>query len=60
MAEEDMHEKPAPAVKPIGPTEARERAEAAARAGKWDESTAWSLLGLLALERRTGGGRRGH
>jgi hypothetical protein len=55
-------EKPAQAAKPIGPTEARERAEAAARAGKWDESTAWSLLGLLALESRKplGGGRRGH
>ena len=54
-------EKPSQEAKPIGPTEARERAEAAARACKWDESTAWSLLGLLALERRnTGGGRRGH
>ncbi|QNR51961.1 hypothetical protein phiRKBJ001_19 [Streptomyces phage phiRKBJ001] len=54
-------EKPAKAEKPIGPTEARGRAEAAARAGKWDESQAWSLLGLLALERRVhGGGRRGH
>lgn len=44
--------KPAPAVKPIGPTDARERAEAAARAGNWDESTAWSMLGLLALKVR--------
>lgn len=44
-------EKPAQAEKPIGPTEARERAEAAARAGNWDESQAWSLLGLLALGR---------
>lgn len=41
-------------VKPIGPTEARERAEAAARAEKWDESTAWSMLGLLALKQREG------
>lgn len=56
-----MDEKPAPAEKPIGPTEARERAEAAARAGNWGESTAWSLLGLLALERhKSGGGRRGN
>lgn len=54
-------EKPAQAEKPIGPTEARERAEAAARAGSWDESQAWSLLGLLALEQRKGvGGRRGN
>ena len=52
-------EKPASAVKPIGPTEARERAEAAARAGNWDESQAWSLLGLLALESRGAGGRYG-
>ena len=59
MADDDV--KPAAAEKPIGPTEARERAEAAARAGSWDESTAWSLLGLLALEQRKGtGGRRGH
>lgn len=58
MADE---EKPAPAVKPIGPTEARERAEAAARAGNWEESTAWSMLGLLALERhKSSGGRRGN
>ena len=55
-------EKPAQAEKPIGPSEARERAEAAARAGNWDESQAWSLLGLLALGRHnaSGGGRRGH
>lgn len=54
-------EKPAPAEKPIGPTEARERAEAAARAERWDESQTWSLLGLLALEsRKPLGGRRGH
>ncbi|QKY78557.1 hypothetical protein SEA_DRYAD_19 [Streptomyces phage Dryad] len=55
-------EKPAPAVKPIGPSEARERAEAAARAGNWEESQAWSLLGLLALGRHnaSGGGRRGN
>jgi hypothetical protein len=53
-------EKPAQAEKPIGPSEARERAEAAARACRWEESTAWSLLGLLALESRSGGGRRGH
>lgn len=54
-------EKPAQAEKPIGPTEARERAEAAARAGNWDESIAWSTLGLLALARhQQGGGRRGH
>ena len=54
-------EKPAPAVKPIGSVEARERAEAAARAGNWNESQAWSLLGLLALERRNAsGGRRGN
>lgn len=53
-------EKPAVAVKPIGPSEARERAEAAARAGNWDESTAWSMLGLLALERHKAGGRRGN
>jgi len=54
-------EKPAQAEEPIGPSEARERAEAAARAGRWDESQAWSLLGLLALEQRKGvGGRRGH
>lgn len=54
-------EKPGAPVKPIGPTEARERAEAAARAGKWEESQAWSLLGLLALDRRgASGGRRGH
>lgn len=46
------NEKPAPTEKPIGPSEARERAQAAARAGNWDESTAWSLLGLLALESR--------
>lgn len=54
-------EKPAQAEKPIGPTEARERAEAAARVGNWDESIAWSTLGLLALARhQQGGGRRGH
>lgn len=54
-------EKPAQAEKPIGPTEARERAEAAARAGNWDESVAWSTLGLLALARHnSGGGRRGN
>lgn len=52
-------EKPAPAEKPIGPTEARERATAAARAKKWEESMAWSMLGLLALEQHKGG-RRGH
>ena len=50
-------EKPAPAEKPIGPTEARERAEAAARAGNWDESIAWSTLGLLALARHNTGRR---
>jgi len=54
-------EKPSQEAKPIGPTEARERAEAAARAGQWEESQAWSLLGLLALERRNAsGGRRGN
>lgn len=45
--------------KPVGPTEARERAEAAARAGKWDESMAWSSLGLLAMRMREDR-RRGH
>ena len=52
-------EKSAPVERPIGPTEARERAEAAARAGKWEESMAWSSLGLLALGMREGR-RRGN
>lgn len=52
-------EKPAPAEKPIGPTEARANAERAARAGEWEESSAWSLLGMLALQMREGR-RRGN
>lgn len=61
MTEDARSEKPALAEKPIGPAEARERATAAARAKKWEESIAWSMLGLLALESRDiRGGRRGH
>ena len=45
-------EKPAPAEKPIGPTDALEHATRAARAGEWDASLAWSTLGLLALKTR--------
>lgn len=52
-------EKTAPVERPIGPTEARERAEAAARAGNWDESSAWSLLGMLGVQMREGR-RRGN
>lgn len=59
MTEEGRTEKPAPAEKPIGPTEALEHATRAARAKKWEESIAWSLLGMLAMERREGR-RRGN
>jgi hypothetical protein len=45
-------EKPVPAEKPIGPSDAFDNASRAAKEQKWDESTAWSLLGLLALKRR--------
>lgn len=45
-------EKPAPAEKPIGPSDAFDNASRAAKERKWDESTAWSLLGILALKRR--------
>lgn len=52
-------EKPVLAEKPIGPSEARERAEAAARVGRWEESMAWSSLGMLAMQMREGR-RRGN
>lgn len=45
-------ERPARPERPIGPSEAREKAETAARAGKWQESIAWSLLGMLASSGR--------
>jgi hypothetical protein len=45
-------EKPAPAEKPIGPTDCRELAERAARGGRWEESVAWSSLGMLAMAMR--------
>lgn len=45
-------ERPARPERPIGPSEARERAETAARDGKWQESIAWSLLGMLASSGR--------
>lgn len=50
-------EKPDSSEKPIGPTEAFENASAAIRAECWEASTAWSLLGLLALKRREEGSR---
>lgn len=52
-------EKPSQEAKPIGPTEARANAERAAREGRWEESMAWSTLGLLALQMREGR-RRGN
>lgn len=45
-------EKPAQAEKPIGPSEAFENASNAIRAECWEASTAWSLLGMLALKMR--------
>ena len=50
-------EKPALAEKPIGPSDCREHAERAARVGNWEESMAWSSLGMLALAMRKGGSR---
>lgn len=50
-------EKPAPAVKPIGPSEAFERASRAAHDHDWQESIAWSLLGLLSVKKREAGHR---
>jgi hypothetical protein len=47
-------------AKPIGPSDALENATKAARAGHWEESVAWSSLGMLALkmrEMRKGGHR---
>jgi hypothetical protein len=38
--------------RPVGPSEARERAEQAALDGKFEESIAWSLLGLLTMKAR--------
>jgi hypothetical protein len=45
-------EKPSQEEKPIGPSEAFENASRAIRMECWEASTAWSLLGLLALKRR--------
>lgn len=54
---ETPDEKPAPAEKPIGPSDALEHATRAARAGDWQESIAWSLLGMLSVKKREAGHR---